>query len=107
MLDIFPCCTVKCHFCCVVCSFSRSCPIDVTLATVGADTSRARLKELAVSGAHFLRDHVKLPDGTFAFALSKEGKPVVLQRKIYSACFYIMGLAVCECGFIWHLTFRA
>ncbi len=91
--------------CCLLC-FAAWRHLSRILATVGADTSRVRLKELAISGAHFLRDHVKLPDGTFAFALSKEGKPVVLQRKIYSACFYIMGLAVCDCGLIWHLTIR-
>lgn len=55
--------------------------------------SRVMVGELAAS-AKFLVSHVKAADQTFAFALSREGKHVAAQRKIFSACFYVMGLSV-------------
>ena len=39
-------------------------------------------------------DHVKTADGHFAFCLTADGKHALYQRKIFSACFYVMGLAV-------------
>jgi N-acylglucosamine 2-epimerase len=49
--------------------------------------------EMASSGLKFLRDHALTSSGRVYFCLSKEGKPVKLQRKIFSECFYVMALA--------------
>lgn len=54
---------------------------------------KAELLEAARLGAEFLRRHARRPDNRVYFALSREGKPVGLQRKIFSECFYAMAMA--------------
>ncbi len=49
--------------------------------------------EMARLGVDFLRAHAIRPDGRVYFSLTAEGKPVYLQRKIFSECFYVMALA--------------
>ena len=48
---------------------------------------------LAQTGLSFLRDHALRPNGQVFFSLTKDGAPIYQQRKIFSECFYIMGLA--------------
>jgi len=48
---------------------------------------------MADLGAEFLREKAILPDGRVYFSMTADGKPVYLQRKIFSECFYIMALA--------------
>lgn len=54
---------------------------------------RADWLALATLGMDFLRQHARRPDGRVYFALSREGAPVALQRKIFSECFYALALA--------------
>ncbi|HAE37447.1 MAG TPA: N-acylglucosamine 2-epimerase [Candidatus Riflebacteria bacterium] len=49
--------------------------------------------EMARSGMSFLRSHAFRDDGRVFFSVTADGKPVSLQRKIFSECFYIMALA--------------
>ncbi|RMH56315.1 MAG: N-acylglucosamine 2-epimerase [Bacteroidetes bacterium] len=49
--------------------------------------------DLARLGIDFLRAHARRPDGRVYFALTADGRPVYLQRKIFSECFYTMALA--------------
>lgn len=49
--------------------------------------------EMARVGANFLRTHGRNANGRVYFALSREGQPQQLQRKIFSECFYIMAMA--------------
>lgn len=49
--------------------------------------------EIARLGIEFLRKHAVRPDKRLWFSLNKEGKPVWIQRKIFSECFYIIALA--------------
>lgn len=49
--------------------------------------------ELARLGVEFLRQYAIRPDGRVYFCLSADGKPIYMQRKIFSECFYIMALA--------------
>ncbi|PSO53296.1 MAG: N-acylglucosamine 2-epimerase, partial [Cyanobacteria bacterium QH_1_48_107] len=48
---------------------------------------------IAESGVAFLREHALRPDGQVFFSLTRDGKPIYQQRKIFSECFYVMGLA--------------
>ncbi|HCR48974.1 MAG TPA: N-acylglucosamine 2-epimerase, partial [Bacteroidetes bacterium] len=48
---------------------------------------------MANLGAKFLREKTIQPDGRVYFSMTADGKPVYLQRKIFSECFYIMALA--------------
>ena len=48
---------------------------------------------LAKSGVVFLREHALRPNGQVFFSLTRDGKPIYQQRKIFSECFYVMGLA--------------
>jgi N-acylglucosamine 2-epimerase len=48
---------------------------------------------LARSGAEFMRKYAKREDGRVYFSLTAEGKPVSMQRKIFSECFYVMACA--------------
>ena len=52
--------------------------------------------KIAKSGAEFLRAHAFLEDGRVLFSVSKEGRPLEYQRKMYSACF--VALAFSEYG---------
>lgn len=55
--------------------------------------TRASLVAAARAGVQFLRDHaVRKEDGKVYFCLSREGKPVMLQRKPFAATFLIMAL---------------
>lgn len=49
--------------------------------------------EIARLGADFLRNYAIRDDGRVYFSVTAEGKPIYLQRKIFSECFYIMALA--------------
>lgn len=48
---------------------------------------------MADLGAKFLREKAIQPDGRVYFSMTADGKPIYLQRKIFSECFYIMALA--------------
>ena len=48
---------------------------------------------MARLGMDFLREHAIRPDGRVYFSLAADGRPVYLQRKIFSECFYAMALA--------------
>ncbi len=54
---------------------------------------KASWLEMARLGVDFLRAHAIRPDGRVYFSWTAEGKPVYLQRKIFSECFYVMALA--------------
>lgn len=49
--------------------------------------------DIAQSGIDFLRQHALRPDGRVFFSLTAKGDPIYQQRKIFSECFYVMGLA--------------
>lgn len=49
--------------------------------------------EIAGLGAKFLRQYAKRDDSRVYFAMTEDGKPVHMQRKVFSECFYIMALA--------------
>jgi N-acylglucosamine 2-epimerase len=49
--------------------------------------------EVARLGVDFLRDHALRPNGHVFFSLTEDGQPIYQQRKIFSECFYVMGLA--------------
>ncbi len=48
---------------------------------------------MARLGIDYLRTHAHRSDGRVYFSMTAEGKPVYLQRKIFSECFYVMALA--------------
>ena len=48
---------------------------------------------MARGGIEFLREHALRPNGQVFFSLTRDGKPIYQQRKIFSECFYVMGLA--------------
>jgi N-acylglucosamine 2-epimerase len=48
---------------------------------------------MARSGIDFLQKHAVRDDGRVYFSLTAEGRPVYMQRKIFSECFYAMALA--------------
>ncbi len=54
---------------------------------------KASWLEMARLGIDFLRAHAIRPDGRVYFSLTAEGKPIYLQRKIFSECSYVMALA--------------
>jgi N-acylglucosamine 2-epimerase len=54
---------------------------------------RAEFQVQAKSGAEFLRDHCRRPDRRVWFCTTREGRPVQLQRKIFSECFHVMAMA--------------
>jgi N-acylglucosamine 2-epimerase len=49
--------------------------------------------EIARLGADFLRTHARRADGRVYFSMTETGKPVHMQRKIFSECFWIMAMA--------------
>lgn len=51
--------------------------------------------DAAKLGMDFLRKYAKMSDGSNRcyFSLARDGKPVFLQRKPFSECFYVMALA--------------
>ncbi len=49
---------------------------------------------VSLLGGEFLLSAIKVPDENRCyFSVTKAGKPLSLQRKPYTECFYIMGLA--------------
>jgi N-acylglucosamine 2-epimerase len=56
--------------------------------------SRDSLVKAASRGCHFLLDHaVQKSDGHVFFSLTRDGRPVAMQRKPFSATFLIMALS--------------
>jgi N-acylglucosamine 2-epimerase len=55
--------------------------------------AKAEWLDIARMGVNFLRKHAVLPDKRLYFSLTENGKPVWIQRKIFSECFYIIALA--------------
>jgi N-acylglucosamine 2-epimerase len=55
--------------------------------------SKTEWLEIAELGINFLRKHAVRPDRRLWFSLTENGKPVWIQRKIFSECFYIIALA--------------
>lgn len=50
--------------------------------------------EIASTGARFLREFARRKeDGRVYFSMTEDGRPVQLQRKIFSECFYIMAFS--------------
>jgi N-acylglucosamine 2-epimerase len=49
--------------------------------------------EIARLGATFLRSHARRDDHRVYFSLTEDGRPVHIQRKIFTECFYVMALA--------------
>lgn len=56
-------------------------------------TGDARFLDMATLGADFLRKHAKTPQNRVHFCLTRDGKVVYTQRKIFSECFYVMAMA--------------
>jgi N-acylglucosamine 2-epimerase len=54
---------------------------------------RSEWLEMAHLGVEFLRHYAHRPDHRVYFCLTRDGKPLQLQRKIFSECFYVMALA--------------
>lgn len=48
--------------------------------------------DLARSGVNFLRKHALRQDGRVFFSLTRDGRPIYQQRKIFSECFFVMAL---------------
>ena len=49
---------------------------------------------LAISGGEFLLNHIKNPeDGRCYFQVTAEGKPIKIQRTIFTECFYAIAMA--------------
>ena len=48
---------------------------------------------MAQLGAEFLVRHAMREDGRVYFSLTEDGKPLSMQRKIFSECFWIMAMA--------------
>lgn len=49
--------------------------------------------EMARSGAEFLKNRALMSDDRLPFRMTAAGKPVYVQRKIFSECFYVMAMA--------------
>lgn len=49
--------------------------------------------EMARSGAEFLRYKALTPEYRLPFRMTADAKPIYIQRKIFSECFYIMAMA--------------
>jgi N-acylglucosamine 2-epimerase len=54
---------------------------------------RGEWLDIARLGATFLREKAVRPDNRVYFSMTQEGKPVHMQRKIFSECFWIMAMA--------------
>jgi N-acylglucosamine 2-epimerase len=60
----------------------------------GANSDRPDLLDAAKTGADFLRKFARRKDdGRVHFSLTREGKPLFMQRKIFSECFYSMAMS--------------
>ncbi len=49
--------------------------------------------EIAYEGVKFLTNNAVREDGRVYFSLTEDGRPIYMQRKIFSECFYVMALA--------------
>ncbi|MBM3381650.1 MAG: N-acylglucosamine 2-epimerase [Betaproteobacteria bacterium] len=49
--------------------------------------------EMARSGAEFLKNTALTKEDRLPFRMTADGKPIYIQRKIFSECFYIMAMA--------------
>lgn len=50
--------------------------------------------EISAQGAKFLRNYARRKeDGRVYFSMTEDGRPIQIQRKIFSECFYIMAFA--------------
>ncbi len=64
------------------------------LAKIFTDVERRpEWLDAARLGATFLRDHCRRPDRRVWFCVTREGRPVQLQRKMFAECFYVMAMA--------------
>lgn len=54
---------------------------------------KPRWLEMARSGAEFLKNKALMNNDRLPFRMTDEGKPVYVQRKIFSECFYVMAMA--------------
>jgi N-acylglucosamine 2-epimerase len=48
--------------------------------------------QMAMQGAQFLRKHGRTRDGRVYFAVTRDGRPIHIQRKIYSEVFYVLAM---------------
>ena len=64
--------------------------IHNTVAKAGEQSPYLQAAEL---GARFLRKNARTKENRVYFALTREGKPAFLQRKMFSECFYVMAMA--------------
>jgi len=55
--------------------------------------SRPEWLKMAQLGVDFLVKHAIRPDGRVYFSMTEDGKPMSIQRKIFSECFWIMAMA--------------
>ncbi|CAL8268959.1 unnamed protein product [Boreogadus saida] len=57
---------------------------------------KQEILQAAIAGGEFLRQFARVPSDSStwkcAFCLTKDGKPVKIQRSIFSECFYIMAM---------------
>ncbi len=51
-----------------------------------------RYLEAAELGTRFMRKYAKTDGNRVYFSLSREGRPVFIQRKLFAECFYLLGL---------------
>lgn len=49
--------------------------------------------DMARSGAAFLKDKALTRDDRLPFRMTADGRPISIQRKIFSECFYVMAMA--------------
>ena len=54
---------------------------------------KKEILDVAKQGAEFLRRNGKRNDNRCYFCLTADGKPVKLQRTIFSECFYVMAMS--------------
>lgn len=54
---------------------------------------KKEILEVALRGANFLRKYAKRDDNRCYFCLTADGKPVKLQRTIFSESFYVMAMS--------------
>lgn len=57
------------------------------------DFHTPEILDAAKLGADFLRTHGPAPGNRVYFALTREGEPLKLQRKIFAECFMVMALS--------------
>lgn len=71
---------------------------DVASERSGGKLDADKIREAAIAGASFLRRHARQPaeaeggERHVAFALTADGRPAQVQRKMFSACFVALGL---------------